>query len=216
MANEVSASWVKPPRPTPPHMPGKRLRNMSDTARGAALKTTATDMIGLGGVTDIIRQAHRDLHRHPGGDTPPAMVIMTVIMIGTTIAAANTTRPRRHIAETQVGAKTQTGAEAGDTTDTLHRQAPLLPAAVAIHMAARAALEAGGLTAYRLRKEPGSWTGGKAAKIATAALGAAALDAFMDQDPRSAKRGLKGMAENAVSSLIASQIMGRASKSKSR
>lgn len=79
-------------------------------------------------------------------------------------------------------------------------------------MAARAALEAGGLTAYRLRKEPGSWTGGKAAKIATAALGAAALDAFMDQDPRSAKRGIKGMAENAVTSLIASQIMGRAYK----
>lgn len=83
-------------------------------------------------------------------------------------------------------------------------------------MAARAALEAGGLTAYRLRKEPGSWTGGKAAKIATAALGAAALDAFMDQDPRAAKRGIKGMAENAVTSLIASQIMGRAYKNKSR
>ncbi|KAI1159406.1 hypothetical protein F5B18DRAFT_590326 [Nemania serpens] len=89
---------------------------------------------------------------------------------------------------------------------------PAQPTVDRWQMAARAALEAGGLTAYRLRKEPGSWTGGKAAKIATAALGAAALDAFMDQDPRSAKRGIKGMAENAVTSLIASQIMGRAYK----
>jgi hypothetical protein len=47
-------------------------------------------------------------------------------------------------------------------------------------MAARAALEAGGATALRLRKEPGSWTGDKGAKVATAALGAAAIDAFID------------------------------------
>ncbi|KAI0110512.1 hypothetical protein F4776DRAFT_392733 [Hypoxylon sp. NC0597] len=76
-------------------------------------------------------------------------------------------------------------------------------------MAARAALEAGGLTAFRLRKEPGSWTGDKAAKVATAALGAAAIDAFIDKDPRRAKSsGVKGFAENTISSLIASKIMG--------
>ncbi|OTA91508.1 hypothetical protein M434DRAFT_32674 [Hypoxylon sp. CO27-5] len=76
-------------------------------------------------------------------------------------------------------------------------------------MAARAALEAGGLTAFRLRKEPGSWTGDKAAKVATAALGAAAIDAFIDKDPRRAKTsGVKGFAENTISSMIASKIMG--------
>ena len=47
-------------------------------------------------------------------------------------------------------------------------------------MAMRSALEAGGLAALRLRKQPGSWTGNKGAKIAQAALGAAAMDAFMD------------------------------------
>ncbi|KAI0115604.1 hypothetical protein GGR51DRAFT_413422 [Nemania sp. FL0031] len=94
--------------------------------------------------------------------------------------------------------------------------APSDAAAERWQMAARAALEAGGLTAFRLRKEPGSWTGEKAAKIATAALGAAAMDAFMDQDPRVNKRGMKGMAENAISSLIASQIMGKASKKRGR
>ncbi|XXH00843.1 hypothetical protein Hte_007194 [Hypoxylon texense] len=76
-------------------------------------------------------------------------------------------------------------------------------------MAARAALEAGGLTAFRLRKEPGSWTGEKGAKVATAALGAAAMDAFIDKDPRRAKSsGMRGFAENTISSMIASKIMG--------
>ncbi|KAI0890878.1 hypothetical protein F4806DRAFT_484924 [Annulohypoxylon nitens] len=76
-------------------------------------------------------------------------------------------------------------------------------------MAARAALEAGGLTAFRLRKEPGSWTGEKGAKIATAALGAAAIDAFIDKDPRRARSsGVKGFAESTISSMIASKLMG--------
>jgi len=69
-----------------------------------------------------------------------------------------------------------------------------------------------------MRKEPGSWTGGKGARVATAALGAAAMDAFMENDPRgSSGRGVKGMAENAISSLIASQLIGKKSgKKKSR
>ncbi|KAI0157947.1 hypothetical protein GGR52DRAFT_181692 [Hypoxylon sp. FL1284] len=76
-------------------------------------------------------------------------------------------------------------------------------------MAARAALEAGGLAAFRLRKEPGSWTGEKGAKVATAALGAAALDALIDKDPRRAKTsGMKGFAENTISSMIATKLMG--------
>ncbi|KAF3056651.1 hypothetical protein GL218_06461 [Daldinia childiae] len=84
-------------------------------------------------------------------------------------------------------------------------------------MAARAALEAGGLTAFRLRKDPGSWTGEKGAKIATAALGAAAIDAFIDKDPRQAKsNGVKGFAENTISSMIASKLMGVKSPSKRR
>jgi hypothetical protein len=72
-----------------------------------------------------------------------------------------------------------------------------------------AALEAGGVTAFRLRKEPGSWAGDKGARVATAALGAAAIDAFIDKDPRRQKTsGIKGMAENAVGGLLASKLMG--------
>ncbi|KAI0123352.1 hypothetical protein BJ170DRAFT_687364 [Xylariales sp. AK1849] len=75
--------------------------------------------------------------------------------------------------------------------------------------AARAALEAGGVTAFRLRKEPGSWVGDKGAKVATAAIGAAAIDAFMDKDPRRVKAGgMKGMAENVIGGMIASKVMG--------
>lgn len=76
-------------------------------------------------------------------------------------------------------------------------------------LAARAALEAGGLTAFRLRKEPGSWTGAKGAKVATAALGAAAIDAFVDKDPRHHRpSGMKGMAESVVGGLLASKLTG--------
>lgn len=75
--------------------------------------------------------------------------------------------------------------------------------------AARAALEAGGMTAFRLRKEPGSWTGQKGAKVVTAAIGAAAIDSFIDKDPRRKKQGgVKGMAESVVGGMLASKLMG--------
>ncbi|KAH8664410.1 hypothetical protein BX600DRAFT_464393 [Xylariales sp. PMI_506] len=76
-------------------------------------------------------------------------------------------------------------------------------------LAARAALEAGGVTAFRLRKEPGSWAGAKGARVATAALGAAAIDALVDKDPRRSRDGgVKGMAESVISGLVASKLMG--------
>ncbi|KAK8003999.1 hypothetical protein PG989_003718 [Apiospora arundinis] len=78
-------------------------------------------------------------------------------------------------------------------------------------MAARAALEAGGVTAFRLRKEPGTW-GEKLPKIATAAMGAAAIDAFIDKDPRRQRSGggggVKGMAQSVIGGMIASKVMG--------
>jgi hypothetical protein len=44
--------------------------------------------------------------------------------------------------------------------------------------AAVAALQAGGLAAMNARSQPGAWKGEKGARVATAALGAAAMDAF--------------------------------------
>ncbi|KAI5859514.1 hypothetical protein GGS23DRAFT_585738 [Durotheca rogersii] len=90
-----------------------------------------------------------------------------------------------------------------------HSKKPDEATALKWQTAARAALEAGGLAALRLRKEPGSWTGEKGAKIATAALGAAAIDALIDKDPRRTKSsGVKGFAETAITGLIASRLTG--------
>ncbi|RYP23574.1 hypothetical protein DL765_001088 [Monosporascus sp. GIB2] len=84
-------------------------------------------------------------------------------------------------------------------------------------MAIGSAVRAGGLTAFRLRKEPGSWTGDKGAKIAKAALGAAALDAFMDDNPRKNEpKGVKGMAGSALASLLASKLVASNGSRKSK
>lgn len=117
--------------------------------------------------------------------------------------------PRRTRRRGHSGPSTSSGFRSG--TQDKNAKLPDKATATRWQMAARAALEAGGVTAFRLRKEPGSWRGEKGAKIATAALGAAAIDAFIDKDPRRSKsqgRGVKGMAESAVSSMIASQLMG--------
>ncbi|KAI2613447.1 hypothetical protein GGR54DRAFT_328932 [Hypoxylon sp. NC1633] len=113
--------------------------------------------------------------------------------------------PRRHRnrRSKSVASSFRSSARGGNS------KAPDKAAADRWQMAARAALEAGGLTAFRLRGDPGSWTGEKGAKVATAALGAAAIDAFIDKDPRQAKTsGMKGFAESTISSLLASKIMG--------
>jgi hypothetical protein len=45
-----------------------------------------------------------------------------------------------------------------------------------------AALTAGVVEAYRVRNQPGRWAGGKGARVATAAIGAAAVDGTIDRD----------------------------------
>jgi len=50
--------------------------------------------------------------------------------------------------------------------------------------AAIAALQAGGMAAMNARSQPGAWKGEKGARVATAALGAAALDAFNKGGPK--------------------------------
>ncbi|KAH7033629.1 uncharacterized protein B0I36DRAFT_110997 [Microdochium trichocladiopsis] len=89
------------------------------------------------------------------------------------------------------------------------KKPPVNDAAARWQIAARAALEAGGVAAFRLRKEPGSWNGVKGAKVASAALGAAAMHALLDKDPtRDQGRGVKGLAENALGGIVASRMTG--------
>lgn len=59
--------------------------------------------------------------------------------------------------------------------------------------------------AARVRKEPGSWTGGKGARVATAALGAAAVDALVVKNPD--KHGKRKSVEAALGGLVLNRMV---------
>ncbi|OIW22575.1 hypothetical protein CONLIGDRAFT_215334 [Coniochaeta ligniaria NRRL 30616] len=71
--------------------------------------------------------------------------------------------------------------------------------------AARSALDAAVVEVMRVRKEPGSWTGGKGARVATAALGAAAVDAFVAKDPD--KHGKRKTVESTIGGLLLNRMV---------
>jgi len=81
--------------------------------------------------------------------------------------------------------------------------------------AAKAALVAGAVEAFRSRKDPGSWTGEKGQRVATAALGAAGIDSLVDKDPtRKAKRHI---AQATIGGLVTSHFAnGARSQSRGR
>jgi hypothetical protein len=81
--------------------------------------------------------------------------------------------------------------------------------------AAKAAVVAGAIEAFRSRKDPGPWTGEKAQRIATAALGAAGVDSLVDKDPD--KHGKRHVAESALAGLVAGRLAnGARSQSRGR
>ncbi|KAJ4296732.1 hypothetical protein N0V90_006780 [Kalmusia sp. IMI 367209] len=70
--------------------------------------------------------------------------------------------------------------------------------------AAKAAIVAGAVEAFRSRKTPGPWTGEKGQRIATAALGAAGIDSLVDKDPD--KHSKRHVAESAIGGLLANRV----------
>lgn len=70
--------------------------------------------------------------------------------------------------------------------------------------AAKAAIVAGAVEAFRSRKAPGPWTGEKGQRIATAALGAAGIDSLVDKNPD--KHGKRHVAESAIGGLLANRL----------
>ena len=81
--------------------------------------------------------------------------------------------------------------------------------------AAKAAIVAGAVEAFRSRKEPGPWTGEKGQRIATAALGAAGIDSLVDKDPD--RKSKRHVAEAAIGGLIANRLAnGARSQSRGR
>lgn len=79
--------------------------------------------------------------------------------------------------------------------------------------AAKAAIVAGAVEAFRSRKEPGTWTGAKGQRVATAALGAAGIDSLLDKDPK--EHSKRHVAESALGGLMASRLA-NGSRSRSR
>ncbi|KAJ5951125.1 uncharacterized protein N7479_009538 [Penicillium vulpinum] len=80
--------------------------------------------------------------------------------------------------------------------------------------AARAALTAGAVEAFKQRKEPGDWAGAKGKRVLTAAVAAGGTDGLVDKDP--SKHGKRHVIESTLAGLAASHFVGGGSRSRSR
>ncbi|KAJ4380723.1 hypothetical protein N0V86_004084 [Didymella sp. IMI 355093] len=81
--------------------------------------------------------------------------------------------------------------------------------------AAKAAIVAGAVEAFRSRNVPGAWTGAKGQRVATAAIGAAGIDGLIDRDPE--KHEKRHVAESALGGLLANRaVNGSRSRSRAR
>ncbi|KAG0155401.1 hypothetical protein PDIDSM_978 [Penicillium digitatum] len=83
-----------------------------------------------------------------------------------------------------------------------------------IIQAARAALTAGAVEAFKQRKEPGEWAGTKGKRVLTAMLTAGGTDGLVDKDP--SKHGTRHVIESTLAGLAASHFIGGGSRSRSR
>ncbi|RJE22787.1 hypothetical protein PHISCL_04890 [Aspergillus sclerotialis] len=79
--------------------------------------------------------------------------------------------------------------------------------------AARAALLAGAVEAFRARKEPGEWTGEKGKRILTAALTSGAADGLVDKNPN--KHSKRHLIESTLAGLATNHFV-NGSRSRSR
>ncbi|PYI12615.1 hypothetical protein BO78DRAFT_392460 [Aspergillus sclerotiicarbonarius CBS 121057] len=84
-----------------------------------------------------------------------------------------------------------------------------------IAQAVRAALAAGAVEAFRVRKDPGEWTGEKGKRILTAAITAGGTDGLVDRNPD--KHSKRHILESTLAGLAANHfINGSRSRSRSR
>ncbi|KAE8348288.1 hypothetical protein BDV28DRAFT_164671 [Aspergillus coremiiformis] len=84
-----------------------------------------------------------------------------------------------------------------------------------IAQAMKAALTAGAVEAFRVRNEPGEWTGEKGKRILTAALTAGGTDGLVDRDPN--KHSKRHIIESTLAGLAANRLVnGPRSRSRSK
>lgn len=74
-----------------------------------------------------------------------------------------------------------------------------------VQHAASAALDAAAVEAVRVRNQPGEWVGAKGIRVATAALGAAAVGSAQNQDSK--KSTNRQLIEATVSGLLANRVV---------
>lgn len=82
--------------------------------------------------------------------------------------------------------------------------------AAKLQQAAKAALLAGAVEAFRVRKEPGGWGGAKAQRIITAAIGSGAVDAVADRNPD--KHSKRHIIESVIGGLAANRAVNGSKK----
>lgn len=70
--------------------------------------------------------------------------------------------------------------------------------------ATEAALIAGAIEAFRIRKKPAPWTGEKGIRVATAALGAAGIDVLIDKNPD--RKATRHLAEATIGGLAVNRF----------
>lgn len=81
--------------------------------------------------------------------------------------------------------------------------------------AARAAVTAGAVEAFRMRKEPGGWGGEKGKRVLTAAIGAGGINGLIDKDPD--KGGTRHTIEAVIGGLAGNRLLnGSRSEAESR
>jgi hypothetical protein len=76
--------------------------------------------------------------------------------------------------------------------------------------AAKAALDAAAIEAVRVRRQPGDWAGQKGARVATAALGAAATDTAAHQlrgHGGEDKHDKRHLMESVIGGLLANRVV---------
>ena len=71
--------------------------------------------------------------------------------------------------------------------------------------AINAAIDAAAVEVFRLRKEPGEWIGAKGTRVATAAVGAAVLDAMHDGHPD--RHGKWTLTKSILGGLVANRLL---------
>ena len=106
-----------------------------------------------------------------------------------------------------------TSSGGGGSSKSTNSKTPAAKSNSALSKAVRVALEAGAVAALKQRHDPSPWIGMKGTKVAAAAIGAAAIDTFMDRKAPKRKGGMSHlMMKQATTMALGNLVLGPAAK----